>query len=195
MVVFCSYGDNITPPQQALNWIADVYPSDLALRSAGRTIVYLQHASIGHLGIFVSGKVARREHRQLLGAIDAIALLSPGLYELMIDDLPASPVATRRIRYISNHDVSPIFSPTMKMAEAMSVNSPWSTASPGSTARFTTGSCGPGCAGRSTNHSPNSCARATRFTSSRLPGAASIQHSGGWREARPDARQSPPSIP
>ncbi|HBO2781260.1 DUF3141 domain-containing protein [Pseudomonas aeruginosa] len=90
VVVFCSYGDNITPPQQALNWIADVYPSDLALRSAGRTIVYLRHASIGHLGIFVSGKVARREHRELLGAIDAISVLSPGLYELMIDDLPAS---------------------------------------------------------------------------------------------------------
>ncbi len=63
VVVFCSYGDNITPPQQALNWIADVYPSDLALHEAGRTIVYLRHASIGHLGIFVSGKVARREHR------------------------------------------------------------------------------------------------------------------------------------
>jgi hypothetical protein len=88
VVVFCSYGDNITPPQQALNWIADVYPSDLSLHSAGRTIVYLRHASIGHLGIFVSGKVARREHRQLLGAIDAISLLPPGLFELVIDDIP-----------------------------------------------------------------------------------------------------------
>lgn len=88
VVVFCSYGDNITPPQQALNWIADVYPSDLSLRSAGRTIVYLRHASVGHLGIFVSGKVARREHRQLLGAIDAISLLPPGLFELVIDDIP-----------------------------------------------------------------------------------------------------------
>ncbi|MFN9583663.1 MAG: DUF3141 domain-containing protein, partial [Pseudomonadaceae bacterium] len=88
VVVFCSYGDNITPPQQALNWIADVYPSDLSLRSAGRTIVYLRHASIGHLGIFVSGQVARREHRQLLGAIDAIGLLPPGLFELVIDDIP-----------------------------------------------------------------------------------------------------------
>ncbi|PTU79808.1 poly(3-hydroxyalkanoate) synthetase [Pseudomonas indoloxydans] len=94
VVVFCSYGDNITPPQQALNWIADVYPSDLALRSAGRTIVYLRHASIGHLGIFVSGQVARREHRQLLGAVEAIGLLPPGLFELVIDDLPgASPNA------------------------------------------------------------------------------------------------------
>jgi hypothetical protein len=88
VVVFCSYGDNITPPQQALNWIADVYPSDLALRSAGRTIVYLQHASVGHLGIFVSGRVARREHRQLLGAVEAISALPPGLFELVIDDAP-----------------------------------------------------------------------------------------------------------
>lgn len=87
VVVFCSYGDNITPPQQALNWIADVYPSDLALRSAGRTIVYLRHASIGHLGIFVSGQVARREHRQLLGAVEAVGLLPPGLFELFIDDV------------------------------------------------------------------------------------------------------------
>ncbi|VVO36548.1 DUF3141 domain-containing protein [Pseudomonas fluorescens] len=89
VVVFCSYGDNITPPQQALNWITDVYPSDLALHDAGRTIVYLRHASIGHLGIFVSGKVARREHRELLGAVEAINALPAGLYELLIDDLPA----------------------------------------------------------------------------------------------------------
>jgi pimeloyl-ACP methyl ester carboxylesterase len=90
VVVFCSYGDNITPPQQALNWIADVYPSDLALHDAGRTIVYLRHASIGHLGIFVSGKVARREHRGLLGAVEAITALPAGLYEMLIDDLPAT---------------------------------------------------------------------------------------------------------
>ncbi|SEQ74435.1 Protein of unknown function [Azotobacter beijerinckii] len=88
VVVFCSYGDNITPPQQALNWIVDLYPNDLALHSAGRTIIYLKHASIGHLGIFVSGKVARREHRQLIGAIDAIKALPPGLFELIIDDVP-----------------------------------------------------------------------------------------------------------
>ncbi|MGV6473177.1 DUF3141 domain-containing protein [Azotobacter vinelandii] len=88
VVVFCSYGDNITPPQQALNWIADLYPSDLALHSSGRTIIYLKHASAGHLGIFVSGQVARREHRQLIGAIDAIKALPPGLFELIIDEVP-----------------------------------------------------------------------------------------------------------
>ena len=86
VVVFCSYGDDITPPQQALNWIADIYPSDLALRKSGRTIIYLKHADVGHLGIFVSGAIARREHRELLGASEAIALLAPGLYEMMIED-------------------------------------------------------------------------------------------------------------
>ncbi|VVN27229.1 DUF3141 domain-containing protein [Pseudomonas fluorescens] len=98
VVVFCSYGDNITPPQQALDWITDVYPSDFALQSAGRTIVYLRHASIGHLGIFVSGEVARREHRELLGAVDTINALPAGLYEMLIEDLPensATPYAVR----------------------------------------------------------------------------------------------------
>lgn len=90
VVVFCSYGDNITPPQQALDWIVDLYPDDLALQSAGRTIVYLKHASVGHLGIFVSGKVARREHRQLIDAIDEIKVLPPGLYELIIDEEPGA---------------------------------------------------------------------------------------------------------
>ena len=90
VVVFCSYGDDITPPQQALNWIADIYPSDLALRSAGRTIIYLKHATIDHFGIFVSGAVARREHRGLLDASEAIALLAPGLYEMMIEDVPTA---------------------------------------------------------------------------------------------------------
>ncbi|MFC2972079.1 DUF3141 domain-containing protein [Azotobacter bryophylli] len=88
VVVFCSYGDNITPPQQALDWIVDLYPTDLALHSSGRTIVYLEHASIGHLGIFVSGKVARREYHNLIGVIDAIQALPPGLFELIIDDVP-----------------------------------------------------------------------------------------------------------
>lgn len=90
VVVFCSDGDNITPPQQALNWIAELYPTDLALHAAGRVIIYLKHNTIGHLGIFVSSQVARREHRQMIGAIDAIKALPAGLYELIIDDIPGS---------------------------------------------------------------------------------------------------------
>ena len=99
VVVFCSYGDNITSPQQALDWIADVYPSDLALQSAGRTIVYLRHASIGHLGIFVSGDVARREHRELLGAVDTINALPAGLYEMLIEDLPENSATAYAVRF------------------------------------------------------------------------------------------------
>ena len=90
VVVFCSSGDVIAPPQQALNWIADIYPNDLALRDAGRTIVYLKHIGIDHLEIFVSSAVARREHRGLLGASEAIQLLAPGLYEMSIDDVASA---------------------------------------------------------------------------------------------------------
>ena len=55
IVVFCSKGDNITPPQQALGWILDLYESVDDIRSCGQTIVYTIHETVGHLGIFVSG--------------------------------------------------------------------------------------------------------------------------------------------
>jgi len=67
IVVFCSWGDNITPPQQALNWIPQVYESDLEIQELGRVIIYLVHESIGHLGIFVSGSIANKEHREIIG--------------------------------------------------------------------------------------------------------------------------------
>lgn len=101
VVVFCSYGDNITPPQQALDWIVDLYPDDFALQSAGRTIVYLKHASVGHLGIFVSGKVARREHRQMIDAIAEIKVLPPGLFELIIDEQPSGEASEYLVHFES----------------------------------------------------------------------------------------------
>ena len=39
IVVFCSWGDNITPPQQALGWILDLYSDDRELLAGGQTIV------------------------------------------------------------------------------------------------------------------------------------------------------------
>ena len=63
IVVFCSWGDNITPPQQALGWITDLYRDDEDLDHAGQTIVYSLHETVGHLGIFVSGKIATRSMR------------------------------------------------------------------------------------------------------------------------------------
>lgn len=84
VVVFCSKGDNITPPEQALNWILDVYQSTDDIRANGQVIVYLLHESIGHLGIFVSSKVAKREHRAIADNLDIISTLPPGLYEMEI---------------------------------------------------------------------------------------------------------------
>jgi pimeloyl-ACP methyl ester carboxylesterase len=81
IVVFCSKGDNITPPQQALGWILDLYDDVDEIRSYGQTIVYTVHESVGHLGIFVSGGVARKEHSEFSSNIDLIDVLPPGLYE------------------------------------------------------------------------------------------------------------------
>jgi hypothetical protein len=84
IVVFCSKGDNITPPQQALDWILDLYGSVDDIRAHGQTIVYAIHESIGHLGIFVSGSVAKKEHEEFASNIDLIDVLPPGLYEAVI---------------------------------------------------------------------------------------------------------------
>jgi Protein of unknown function (DUF3141) len=84
IVVFCSRGDNITPPQQALDWILDLYDSEDDIRSWGQTIVYTVHEHVGHLGIFVSGGVARKEHDEFASNIDLIDVLPPGLYEAVL---------------------------------------------------------------------------------------------------------------
>ena len=56
IILFASLGDNITPPQQAFNWVADLYPTTEELKANGQVIVGLMHKSVGHLGIFVSGE-------------------------------------------------------------------------------------------------------------------------------------------
>ncbi|MGF1562773.1 MAG: DUF3141 domain-containing protein [Geminicoccaceae bacterium] len=86
IIVFASEGDNITPPQQALNWIADVYRDVHEIKALGQRIIYLVHESIGHLGIFVSGGVARKEHTQIVDTLKSIEALAPGLYEMVITD-------------------------------------------------------------------------------------------------------------
>ncbi|PZQ83141.1 MAG: hypothetical protein DI549_08975 [Ancylobacter novellus] len=85
IVVFCSRGDNVTPPQQALDWILDLYDSVDEIRTYGQTIVYCVHDTIGHLGIFVSGSVARKEHLEFASNIDFIDVLPPGLYEAVFE--------------------------------------------------------------------------------------------------------------
>jgi hypothetical protein len=86
IVVFASKGDNITPPQQALNWIVNVYGSVATLKRSGQVIVYILHEEIGHLGIFVSSSVARKEHKEIIGSFEMLDYLAPGLYEMVIDE-------------------------------------------------------------------------------------------------------------
>jgi hypothetical protein len=84
IIVFASWGDNITPPQQALNWILDLYDDEEELKGFRQTIVYCLHKDIGHLGIFVSAKVARKETANIVDVLDLIDLAPPGLYELVL---------------------------------------------------------------------------------------------------------------
>lgn len=86
IILFASMGDNITPPQQAFNWVADTYGSTEAIKANGQVIVGLLHQDIGHLGIFVSGKVAKKEHSQIVSVLETIELLPPGLYAMVINE-------------------------------------------------------------------------------------------------------------
>ena len=84
--VFASQGDNITPPQQALNWIPEVWKTVDEIRRQKRVIIYMVHETIGHLGIFVSGPVSRKEHHAMITSVDQADLLAPGLYEMIIEE-------------------------------------------------------------------------------------------------------------
>ncbi|POR56339.1 uncharacterized protein DUF3141 [Paraburkholderia eburnea] len=86
IIVLASWGDNITPPQQALNWIPDLYASVDEIVANEQVIVYCLHDKVGHLGIFVSASVANKEHTELFSALDLIDVLPPGLYEAKITD-------------------------------------------------------------------------------------------------------------
>jgi tellurite resistance protein len=97
IVVFCSDGDNITPPTQALNWLLDIYASDEEIVADDQVIVYTVHKDIGHLGIFVSGKVAKKEHSAIIGTLEFIDRLQPGLYEMLIEDPAESNVDDPRL--------------------------------------------------------------------------------------------------
>jgi hypothetical protein len=43
------------------------------------------HDDIGHLGIFVSGKVAKKEHAQIVSVLKSVEALPPGLYAMKVE--------------------------------------------------------------------------------------------------------------
>lgn len=85
IIIFASHGDNITPPQQALGWVADVYKDVEEIKARGQRILYTLHDKVGHLGIFVSSSIAKKEHHEIVSTLKAIEALSPGLYEMAIE--------------------------------------------------------------------------------------------------------------
>ena len=86
IIVFASWGDNITPPQQALNWIVDTYADEHEIKIRGQRIIYMIHDKVGHLGIFVSSSIAKKEHSEVTSTMKTIEALAPGLYEMTIDN-------------------------------------------------------------------------------------------------------------
>jgi uncharacterized protein DUF3141 len=86
IIVFASHGDNITQPQQALNWIVDTYVDEREIKIRGQRIIYMVHNSVGHLGIFVSSSTARKEHSEIVSVLKTIETLAPGLYEMTIEE-------------------------------------------------------------------------------------------------------------
>ncbi len=90
IVCFCSHGDNITPPQQALDWILDNYQSVDEIRQCGQRIFYTIDPKAGHLAIFVGTKVAAKDHAEFINNIELIETMPPGLYEIVITEKPGS---------------------------------------------------------------------------------------------------------
>jgi pimeloyl-ACP methyl ester carboxylesterase len=84
ILCFCSKADNITPPQQGLDWILDNYDNVDEIRRHGQTILYCLHETAGHLAIFVGTKVAAKEHSEFINYMDLIDGIPPGLYEIVI---------------------------------------------------------------------------------------------------------------
>ena len=79
ILLFASEGDNITPPQEALDWIIKAYKSVAEIKALQKVIIYMIHPDAGHLGIFVGSKTAKKEHMEIIKSSDIIEALPPGL--------------------------------------------------------------------------------------------------------------------
>ncbi len=126
IVVFASHGDNITPPEQALFWIADLYKTTREITARGQVIIYTLHETIGHLGIFVSSSVARKQHKQITSTVKTIEALAPGLYEMIITegaDRPHVSFEPRQIEDVvalgGDRGVEREFAPVARLSEWM----------------------------------------------------------------------------
>ena len=53
------------------------------------------HDKVGHLGIFVSSSIAKKEHAEVTSTMKTIEALRPGLYEMTIDEQQGEGVDAR----------------------------------------------------------------------------------------------------
>ena len=93
IIVFTSTEDNISPPPQSLGWIADLYRDVDDIRATGRTIIYCLSHHVGHLAIFVSSKVGKKQDEEFVQLMDVIDCLPPGLYEMIVAPKPDGLIA------------------------------------------------------------------------------------------------------
>ncbi len=84
IILFASMGDS---PQQAFDWVADLYGSTDEIKSRGQTIVGLLRQDNGHVATFVSGRVAREEDAQIVSVLKSVEALPPGLYGMEINEV------------------------------------------------------------------------------------------------------------
>jgi pimeloyl-ACP methyl ester carboxylesterase len=95
IVCFCSHGDNITPPQQALDWILDNYQSVDEIQQCGQRIFYTIDPKVGHLAIFVGAEVAAKDHAEFINNMELIDAMPPGLYEIVITEKPGAEASSQ----------------------------------------------------------------------------------------------------
>ena len=97
IILFASLGDNITPPQQAFNWVADLYRTTEEIKAHGQVIVGLMHQErrpSRHLRLRARSR--KKEHTQIVSVLKSIETLPPGLYGMEIRERRTPPA--RRIR-------------------------------------------------------------------------------------------------
>ena len=85
----CSARGATTSPRRSRRWtgFSTSTTTSSEIIASGQTIVYTMHQNIGHLGIFVSGKVATKEHGEFVVLHGHDRPLPPGLYEAVITEV------------------------------------------------------------------------------------------------------------
>lgn len=130
LVIFCSWGDNITPPHQALGWLRAIHGSTAELVAAGQRVVYLLDDHVGHLGIFVSADIALHQHRAILRHAREIQSLPPGLYQMRLDASGGAAFDPRKLEDIAFDPQPSGFAAVHELSEILdamygTIVSPW----------------------------------------------------------------------